>query len=79
MTDSATAVAESTADDRAKLVVRMAIRAFGDGVRAADWLVQAHDLFAGRSRLSVAKESALGCTRVCAMLDECAGARSAFE
>jgi uncharacterized protein (DUF2384 family) len=79
MTDGAGVVIESTADDRAKLVVRMAIRAFGDGVRAADWLVQPNRLFAGRSPLSVARESAWGCTRVCALLEEYAGTQQALE
>ena len=60
---------ESTADDRAKLVVRMAIRAFGDGVRAADWLVSPSERFGGRTPLSIAKESMVGCARVCQTLD----------
>ena len=79
MTQDAVAVAESTADDRARLVVRMAIRAFGDGARAADWLVQPHDLFGGRSPLTVARESTSGCTPVCAVLDERTGTQSAFD
>jgi uncharacterized protein (DUF2384 family) len=60
---------ESTAEDRACLVVRMALRAFGDGVLAADWLAQPNDAFGGRAPLFVAKESVTGCARVCAVLD----------
>ncbi len=60
---------ESTPDDRAYLVVRMAIRAFGDSVRAADWLVQPNTALAGASPLSVAKASMVGCARVCQALN----------
>jgi uncharacterized protein (DUF2384 family) len=62
------------ADERATRAVRAAIRAYLDGVRAADWLVATNPAFDGRSPLSVAKESEEGCLRVCAALD---GARSA--
>jgi uncharacterized protein (DUF2384 family) len=61
---------ESTPDERARLVVRMAIRAFGDGQVAADWLVQPSDLFGGLPPLFVAKQSMIGCARVCSVLDE---------
>jgi uncharacterized protein (DUF2384 family) len=62
-------LAESTPDDRAYLVARMAIRAFGDCIRAADWLVQPSTALAGRSPLTVAKDSMIGCARVCQALD----------
>lgn len=60
---------ESTPDDRAYLVARMAIRAFGDCIRAADWLVQPSIALAGRSPLMVAKDSMVGCARVCQALE----------
>ena len=63
-------VLDSTADDRARLVARMAIRAFGDGVRSADWLVQPNDGLGGQSPLFIAKESMVGASRVCQMLEE---------
>jgi uncharacterized protein (DUF2384 family) len=56
------------ADDRAARAVRASIRAFLDGVKAADWLVTPNPEFNGRSPLSVAKDSEDGCTRVLAML-----------
>ncbi len=62
------------ADDRAARVVRAAIRAYLDGVGAADWLVMPCAALDGRSPLSVAKESDDGCARVCAALES---ARSA--
>ena len=70
------ASAESNPDYRANLAARMAIRAFGDGVRAADWLVQPNDLFAGHSPLMLAKESVSGCARVCRALDDLVPRRS---
>jgi uncharacterized protein (DUF2384 family) len=57
------------ADERARRVVRAAIRAYLDGVSAADWLVMPCPALEGRSPLSVAKESEDGCARVCAALD----------
>jgi hypothetical protein len=47
VTQQPDAVLDSTADDRARLVVLMAIRAFGDGVCGADWLVQPNDELGG--------------------------------
>jgi hypothetical protein len=70
MTHDFSAFAESNPDYRANLAARMAIRAFGDGVRAADWLVQPNELFAGFSPLFMAKESVSGCARVCQALDD---------
>lgn len=57
------------AEERATRVVRAAIRAYLDGVKAADWLVTPNTAFDGRSPLSVAKKSEGGCERVCAALD----------
>jgi hypothetical protein len=59
----------STAEERACLAVRMAIRAFADGQRAADWLVKPNDVFGGHSPLFVAKMSDAGCALVCQTLD----------
>jgi len=59
----------TTAEERACLAVRMAIRAFGDGQRAADWLVKPNDVFGGHSPLFVAKMSEAGCALVCQTLD----------
>jgi hypothetical protein len=47
----------------------MALRAFGDGVLAADWLAQPNDAFGGYSPLFLAKESVAGCAQVCQVLD----------
>jgi hypothetical protein len=69
MTRGYTALAESNPQYRANLAARMALRTFGDGVRAADWLVQPNDLFAGFAPLFVAKDSVSGCARVCQALD----------
>lgn len=69
MTPAAEMPAESTAGDRASVVVRMALRAFGDGQRAADWLTQPSDLFDGQAPLDFAKASVAGCARVCQVLD----------
>jgi len=68
--DSTAPLREPTPEYRASLAARMALRAFGDGVRAADWLVQPNDLFAGCSPLFVAKASMFGCARVCQALDQ---------
>jgi uncharacterized protein (DUF2384 family) len=69
MTRGAETSTESTPEDRACVVVRMALRAFGDGMRAADWLAQPNDVFGGYSPLFLAKESVAGCARVCQVLD----------
>jgi uncharacterized protein (DUF2384 family) len=69
MTRGVQTATESTPEDRACVVVRMALRAFGDGVLAADWLAQPNDAFGGYSPLFAAKESVAGCARVCQMLD----------
>ena len=60
---------DSTPEDPARLVVRMAIRAFGDGVRAGDWLAQPSEMFNGEAPLFVAKESVAGWARVCEVPD----------
>lgn len=60
---------ESTADERARLVVRMALRAFGDGTQTAKWLSQPSGLFDGHSPLFVATTSSTGCAHVCRVLD----------
>jgi uncharacterized protein (DUF2384 family) len=70
ITDPAT---ESTADDRARLVVRMALRAFGDGTQTAEWLSQPSRLFDGHSPLFTATTSSTGCARVCRLLDGLVG------
>jgi hypothetical protein len=62
-------LAESNPEERAKLAVRMATLVLGDGVRAADWLVHPNDAFGGLTPLFVAKQSMLGCARVCQTLD----------
>ncbi len=67
----------STPADRASLVARMAMRAFGDSVRAADWLVLPNVALFGRSPLVVAKDSMVGCARVCQALDALALRESA--
>lgn len=63
---------ESTAEERVRLAVRMAIRAFSDGNQAADWLSQPNGLFDGYSPLFVATLSTEGCARVCQVLDSLA-------
>ena len=60
---------ESTADERACLVVRLATRVFDDGLQAADWLSRPNTLFDGQSPLCVARASVAGCAMVCQMLD----------
>jgi hypothetical protein len=70
--------AETSPDDRAVLVVRLATRAFGDGVRAADWLAQANDLFAGQAPLTVARSSVAGCANVVQVLDDMVALRSGY-
>jgi hypothetical protein len=60
------------------LVVRLATRAFGDGVRAADWLAQANDLFAGQAPLTVARNSVAGCANVVQVLDDMVALRSGY-
>lgn len=69
---------ESNPDDRGRLVVRMAIHVFGDDVRAADWLLQSNDLFAGQSPLAVAKSSVTGCGTVVRVLDEMVALRLGY-
>jgi hypothetical protein len=64
VTQRSDAVLDSTADDRARLVVRMAIRAFGDGVRGADWLVQPNDEL-GANRRSSSRRRAWSAPRAC--------------
>jgi uncharacterized protein (DUF2384 family) len=65
---SASLFSEATAEDRARLAVRMAVRAFGDGSRAGQWLAEPNSLFDGESPLLVAKASVAGCARVCEIL-----------
>ncbi len=67
---TSTVLAESTVDDRVRLVVRMAVRAFGDGSTAGEWLAEPNAEFDGESPLLVAKASVAGCARVCHALDE---------
>jgi uncharacterized protein (DUF2384 family) len=69
MTRGAEISTESSPEDRACVVVRMALHAFGDAVRAADWLAQPNDAFGGYSPLFLAKQSVTGCARVCQVLD----------
>ncbi len=63
---------QSTAQDRGRLVVRMALRAFSDGTQAAAWLSRPNDMFDGHSPLFAAITSTTGCARVCQYLDELA-------
>jgi uncharacterized protein (DUF2384 family) len=70
MTHCAEPLSESTPDDRARLVVRMAVRVFGDATRAADWLIQTNDALGGQSPLFIAKDSMVGCARVCQALGD---------
>ena len=70
--------AETSPDDRAELIVRLAIQAFGDGIRAADWLLEANDLFAGQAPLAVAKTSDAGCAKVIQVLDDMVALRSGY-
>jgi len=65
-------LAECTEHERALVVVRLAIQAFGDGDHAGNWLLKANGLFDGVAPLVVARLSVEGCARVCSMLDELA-------
>jgi uncharacterized protein (DUF2384 family) len=78
MSPFAETLTESTPEDRAQLVVRLATLVFGDGVRAADWLVHPNDAFSGLTPLLVAKQSMVGCARVCQTLDQLIEARPAY-
>jgi uncharacterized protein (DUF2384 family) len=69
MTSNTQTPGESTAEDRARVAVRMATRAFGDGTQAANWLSEPSDWFDGHSPLFVATASSAGCARVCQFLD----------
>ena len=60
MTPIANTPTASTADERVRLVVRMAVRAFSDGNQAADWLSQPNGLFDGYSPLFVATSTTGG-------------------
>ncbi len=66
---SASPPSNQAVEERAARVVRAAIRAYLDGVMAADWLVTPNGGFDDRSPLAVAKESDAGCARVCAALE----------
>lgn len=66
---SAETPVESSAADRGRLVVRMAVRVFADGSRAVDWLSKPNGQFQGQSPLFVATTSAAGCARVCRLLE----------
>ena len=72
MTDSIESILAATADERAETVVRLATRAFGDGLKAAAWMSKPNRLFAGRAPLALARESAPGCASVCEFLDDLA-------
>jgi uncharacterized protein (DUF2384 family) len=74
MTDTAT-LTESTVQERSRLVVRMAVRAFGDGSRAGEWLAAPNEMFDGDSPLLVAKASVSGCARVCRLLESLTAAQ----
>ena len=67
---------ECTAHERALLVVRMAIQAFGCGDQAGNWLLKPNGLFDGVAPLSVARLSVEGCARVCRLLDDLAATDS---
>lgn len=68
MWTSASRPAESTADERAGRVVRVALRVFRDGIVAADWLVTPNAALGGEAALFAARASDLGCLRACEML-----------
>ena len=63
---------ESPADERAVVVVRMAVRAFGNGESAGAWLAQPNELLGGDPPLIVARLSVGGCAQVCRILDDLA-------
>ncbi len=73
MRGSAAIAIESSARERATVVLRMATRAFGDGARAAEWLAKPNVVFDGRAPLVFATESMAGCAQVCEYLDGLAG------
>lgn len=68
-----TAAAEK--EDRSMQAVRGALRAFGHGVPAAEWLGSRNAVFDHSAPLYVAQQSNLGLVRVLAVLDVIAAAK----
>jgi uncharacterized protein (DUF2384 family) len=63
----------STQRERAQLVLRMAMKVFGDEAHAAEWLAEPNGTFGGRAPGILATEGTTGCMQVCQYLDAVSG------
>lgn len=79
MSDRSEREGASDADARARLVVLLARRVFGDGLRATNWLADPNELFGGRTPLVIAIESVAGYGLVRQALDQVARERLRAE
>jgi uncharacterized protein (DUF2384 family) len=63
----------STQGERAELVLRMAMRVFGDATHATEWLAEPNGTFGGRAPGTLATDGNTGCMQVCQYLDAVSG------
>jgi uncharacterized protein (DUF2384 family) len=63
----------STSSERARVVLRMAMRVFCEEAPAAQWLAEPNGTFGGRAPGAIATEGNTGCMQVCQYLDAVSG------